>query len=61
MCLRTFHMPSSLKQGLAMMLPKRYAEHFNNSLSTLTWQPNVLLEQPKEEDTMKKSPQNEES
>nr|CAI5846886.1 unnamed protein product [Callosobruchus analis] len=56
MCLRMFHMPSSLKQGLTMMLPKDMQSIFNNSLSTLTWKPNVLLEQPKEEETVKKRP-----
>ncbi|CAH1955673.1 unnamed protein product [Acanthoscelides obtectus] len=54
MCLRTFHMPSSLKQGLTMMLPKDMQSIFNNSLTTLTWQSNVLLEQPKEGETIKK-------
>ncbi|CAH1153697.1 unnamed protein product [Phaedon cochleariae] len=44
MCLRSFHMPPSLKQSLTLMLPKNMQGLdviFNNTLPPLLWQANV--------------------
>ncbi|KAG5897396.1 hypothetical protein JTB14_013488 [Gonioctena quinquepunctata] len=63
MCLRSFHMPPTLKQGLVSMLPKNMQGLdivFSNTLPPLLWQANVepklLIDKPQETTTLKQRP-----
>lgn len=63
MCLRAFHMPPSLKQGLTLMLPKNMQGLdivFNNTLPPLLWQAKVeqklVLDKPQETTSLKQRP-----
>nr|WAB05089.1 histone-lysine N-methyltransferase trithorax [Colaphellus bowringi] len=63
MCLRSFHMPPTLKQALILMLPKNMQGldiALSNALPPLLWQANVepklLIEKPQETTTLKQRP-----
>ncbi|CAG9855277.1 unnamed protein product [Phyllotreta striolata] len=63
LCLRAFHIPPSLKQGLNLMLPKNMQGldiALSNNQSTSLWQANVetklVIDQPQETTTLKQRP-----